>query len=174
MVIVMRQLALAILGALFLFAAVPALAGDPEQVGKFGSWMAMKFDEDGHLACYTLSEPARKEGNYTRRGNVYVLVTHRPAQSSIGVVSFTAGYDYKPESSVQIEIDGQSFTLYTQGNTAWAQDNDDHKIVEAMRVGKTLIVRGTSARGTDTVDTYSLLGFGKAYDAINTTCQVQG
>jgi Invasion associated locus B (IalB) protein len=169
----MRQLSMAIIGALLLLAAGPVQAGSPEQVGKFGSWMAMKFDEDGHLACYALSEPARKEGNYTRRGNVYVLVTHRPAQKSIGVVSFTAGYDYKPDSSVQVDIDGQGFTLYTQGNTAWAQDADDHKIVEAMRVGKTLIVRGTSSRGTDTVDTYSLLGFGKAYQAINDTCQVQ-
>lgn len=169
----MRLLSLAILGAWLLLAAAPTLAGDPEQVGKFASWMAMKFDEEGHLACYALSEPARKEGNYTRRGNVYVLVTHRPAQNSIGIVSFTAGYDYKPESSVQVDIDGQSFTLYTQGNTAWAQDADDLKIVEAMRIGKTMIVHGTSARGTETVDTYSLLGFGKAYDAINTTCQVQ-
>ena len=37
-----------------------------------------------------------------------------------------------------------------------------------------MIVHGTSARGTETVDTYSLLGFGKAYDAISTACQVQG
>jgi hypothetical protein len=169
----MRQLCLAIFGALVLLLSTAAVAQSPEQVGKFGSWMAMKFDENGHLACYTLSEPARKEGNYTRRGNVYVLVTHRPAQNSLGVVSFTAGYDYKPESSVLVDIDGQSFTLYTQGDTAWAQDSDDHKIVEAMKVGKTMIVRGTSARGTDTVDTYSLLGFGKALQAINETCQVQ-
>jgi hypothetical protein len=174
MVISMRQFSLAIFGVLLLLIAVPALAADPEQVGKFGSWMAMKFDEEGSLACYTLSEPARKEGNYTRRGNVYVLVTHRPAKHSLGVVSFTAGYEYMPDSSVLIDIDGQSFTLFTQGDTAWAQDADDSKIVEAMRLGKTMIVRGTSARGTDTVDTYSLLGFGKALQAINETCQVQG
>ena len=170
----MRKISLAILGALLLLIAAPANAGDPEQVGKFGSWMAMKFDEEGSLACYTLSEPARKEGNYTRRGNVYVLVTHRPAKRALGVVSFTAGYEYMPDSNVQIDIDGQSFTLFTQGDTAWAQDADDKKIVDAMTVGKTLIVRGTSSRGTETVDTYSLLGFGKALEAINQTCQVQG
>lgn len=169
----MRRISYAIIGALLLSIALPARAAEPEQVGKFGSWLAMKFDEEGSLACYTLSEPARKEGNYTRRGNVYVLVTHRPAKQAVGIVSFTAGYEYMPDSSVLVDIDGQGFTLFTQGDTAWAQDADDRKIVEAMRVGKMMTVRGTSARGTDTVDSYSLLGFGKALQAINETCQVQ-
>lgn len=166
----MRKLLLAITGAALLAMATPSQAAAPEQIGKSGSWSAMKFDENGSAACYILSEPSRKEGNYTRRGDVYVLITHRPAQNSFGVVSFTAGYDYKPDSSAEVEIDGQTFTLYTQGNTAWAQDSDDPRLVDAMRVGKTMILRGTSARGTDTVDTYSLTGFGKALETIDTTC----
>jgi hypothetical protein len=34
-------------------------------------------------------------------------------------------------------------------------------------------VRGTSARGTKTTDTYSLAGFGAAITAINTACGVK-
>jgi hypothetical protein len=166
----MRKLLFAMTGAALLAMAGTGFAQAPEQIGKSGSWSAMKFDENGSTACYILSEPSRKEGNYTRRGDVYVLITHRPAQNSFGIVSFTAGYDYKPNGSVEVEIDGQTFTLYTQGNTAWAQENDDARLVDAMKIGKTMIVRGTSTRGTDTVDTYSLTGFGKALETIDATC----
>jgi len=166
----MRKLLFAMTGAALLAMAGTSFAQSPEQIGKSGSWSAMKFDESGSAACYILSEPSRKEGNYTRRGDVYVLVTHRPAQNSFGIVSFTAGYDFKPNSSVEVEIDGQGFTLYTQGNTAWAQEDDDARLVAAMKTGKTMIVRGTSTRGTDTVDTYSLTGFGKALETIDATC----
>lgn len=152
-------------------AASSAAAAEPKQIGKFGFWTAMTFDEDGRTACYVLSEPTRKEGNYTRRGDVYALVTHRPAQNSFGIVSFTAGYDYKPDVMIKAEVDGTGFDLFTQGDTAWAQDGEDAKIVDAMVKGKTLVVSGESSRGTKTVDTYSLTGFGKALQAINKACE---
>jgi len=154
--------------------AQPALAQEPKQIGKFGSWTAMTFQEDGHTACYVMSEPTRKEGNYTRRGEVYLLITHRPAQKSTGVVSFTAGYDYKPDGTVKVDVDGTGFDLFTKDDTAWARDGDDAKIVNAMVTGKTLVLSGESARGTKTVDTYSLTGFGKALQAINKACEVGG
>jgi invasion protein IalB len=152
----------------------PASAQEPKQVGKFGAWTAMTFQEEGHTACYVMSEPTRKEGNYTRRGEVYLLVTHRPAQNMNGVVSFTAGYDFKPDGQVKVDIDGTGFDLFTKDDTAWARDGDDPKIVNAMVAGTTLVISGESSRGTKTVDTYSLTGFGKALQAINKACDVGG
>ena len=46
-------------------------------------------------------------------------------------------------------------------------------MIDAMRKGSSLTVRGTSARGTEITDTYSLLGFSKAYQAIGAACKVQ-
>jgi hypothetical protein len=43
--------------------------------------------------------------------------------------------------------------------------------VKAMRTGKSLIVVGTSSKGTETTDTYSLVGIGKAMDKINSACK---
>ena len=36
--------------------------------------------------------------------------------------------------------------------------------------GERMIVEGTSNRGTQTKDTYSLIGFARAYKAINAKC----
>lgn len=39
-----------------------------------------------------------------------------------------------------------------------------------MKRGERMIVTGTSAKGTDTKDTYSLAGFSSAYKAISAKC----
>jgi Invasion associated locus B (IalB) protein len=39
-----------------------------------------------------------------------------------------------------------------------------------LKAGKQMIVRGTSSRGTETTDTYSLSGFTAALAAIDKAC----
>ena len=57
---------------------------------------------------------------------------------------------------------------------AWTPDAAaDRELVDAMQRGKILVLRGTSSRGTDTVDTFSLIGFTKAYQEINKACGVK-
>ena len=90
----------------------------------------------------------------------------------IGEVGFTAGYTYKESSDAVVEIDGKKFTLFTHKDSAWASDaKSDKALVQAMMKGKRMIIRGTSVRGTKTVDTYSLIGFTRAYKAIGKACK---
>ena len=71
-------------------------------------------------------------------------------------------------------IDRQRFVLFTDRETAWSRDaKSDTALVKAMMRGRRMRVRGTSARGTVTTDTYSLLGFTKAYRAIGKACGVR-
>ncbi len=162
-----------VLSVVVAFAAATARAEDPKSIGTFADWEAVTFTEGGNLGCYMTSDPKRSAGNYKERGKVYTLVTHRPANSSLDVVTLIAGYTYKKDSEVALQIGDQTFTLFTDKNTAWARDEEtDHKLVAAMRDGNAMIVKGNSERGTLTTDTYSLKGFTKAYAAINTACGV--
>ena len=59
----------------------------------------------------------------------------------------------------------------TAAGKAWAvSDRVDRELVEGMKRGERMIVTGTSAKGTDTKDTYSLAGFSSAYKAISAKC----
>ena len=49
-------------------------------IGDFGDWTAFTDGSGKNKVCYIASEPKKETGNYKRRGNVYVLVTHRPAE----------------------------------------------------------------------------------------------
>lgn len=155
----------------FLFLPTIAHAGEQRLMAAYDAWEAYVFEENGHKVCYMASQPGNAEGNYTKRGDSFALITHRPADNTRNVFSYIAGYPYKAGSEVVLKIDEQEFKLFTQDETAWAPDSEtDTKIAEALKNGKSMVVTGTSTRGTNTKDTYSLKGSTKAYEKITKEC----
>ncbi len=150
-----------------------ALAQAPTLIGNYGDWAAYSFTEDGNKVCYMVSQPTKAQGNYTKRGDIFALITHRPAEKTKNVFSYITGYTYKDGSDVTVEANGERFTLFTQRDMAWTPDQDsDNRITDAIRKGSTMVVKGTSSRGTLTTDTFSLRGSGAAHDAISKACGV--
>ena len=161
------------LGVVFsvLFTVSIASASEPKKIGDYGDWSAYSFLENGKKVCYMVSSPKTDEGNYTRRGDIYTLVTHRPSENTRNVFSYIAGYPYKQDSEVTVKIDSRTFKLFTYEETAWAPDSStDNALANAIRKGSKMVVKGTSKRGTLTTDTYSLKGSGAAHDAISRAC----
>lgn len=157
-------------GLLFIHAS-SALAGEPRLLASHGDWDAYVFIENGNKVCYMASKPTKDEGKYTRRGDIYALVTHRPAEGTKNVFSYITGYTYKRGSDATLEIDGKKIKLFTQDDTAWAPDSEtDKNISGAIQAGSRMVVRGTSSRGTLTKDTFSLRGSSKAYERISKEC----
>ena len=164
-----RLLAMAM--AMSVSAATTVSAAD-KPLGTFKDWSAMSFTEDDHTVCMMWSQPEKAEGKYKKRGEIFVFVTHRPRDREMNKVSFETGYTFKDKSEVRVTIDGRAYTLYTDGSTAWSQDTkDDARMVKAMRAGNKMVMEGTSSRGTNTRDTYSLSGFTAAHNAINKACK---
>jgi len=151
--------------------AAPALAQGTERLGDFQDWSAFRFEESGQPVCYMASQPTKAEGNYSKRGDIYVIITHRPGDGTYDEVSVVAGYSYQKDSTVEMKIGDVKKTLFTQDDAAWAADKEtDRELVDAMIRGHSMVVKGTSSRGTATTDSYSLLGFTKAHQAIDKAC----
>lgn len=163
---------LAFLSAFVAQTASAAAPKGPQLIGEYRDWVAYYADDSQGRVCYIASTPKRDEGKYTKRGDIYVVVTHRPAEQSFDVVNFVAGYNYKPGAKVQVKIGTQTINdIFTEGDKAWAvNERADKELVDAMKKGQRMIVRGVSSRGTETKDTYSLSGFMSAYRAINAKC----
>lgn len=145
----------------------------PTELGEYGDWTAYSYKDGKNIVCYMASTPKKDEGKYQKRGDIYAIVTHRPADKSYNVVNFVAGYNYKQGSKVVVKIGTTTFnSLFTNVDSAWAPDvQTDKKLVEAMKRGQKMIVEGVSYRGTKTKDTYSLRGFTGAYRAISAKCK---
>lgn len=149
-----------------------AVAAAPQVLGEYGDWMAYYYRDGSGPVCYMASTPKKDEGKYSKRGDIYVVVTHRPNEKSYNVVNINAGYTYQAASETVLKIGAQTFKMFTNGDKAWAfNEKDDKAIVEAMKRGSRMIVDGTSSKGTKTKDTYSLNGFSSAYKAISSKCK---
>ena len=70
-----------------------------------------------------------------------------------------------------MDISGSKFELFTEGEWAWpATTDDDTKIITAMKRGADAKLTGRSGRGTQTEDTFSLLGFTAAVEDAAKRC----
>jgi hypothetical protein len=157
-----------------LLASTVALAQTPKSLGKYGAWHAYKKGE----VCYMVSLAKKSEGKYTKRGNVYAVVTHRPKIKSKNVLSLHAGYPFGKGDEVKVTVKSRKgnkvVNLFTEGEVAWCADaKTDNMMAEQLtKIGSEMLVEGKSSRGTKTKDTYSLAGSLKAYNAICKACGV--
>jgi hypothetical protein len=162
--------------ALTLLVALSGVAhaeGEPQQIGAFDDWLAYSYDAADSKVCYVSSTPKASEPKNAKRDPAFFLVTHMPGRKPPvkGEVSTIIGYPFKEGQIVKLTIDEQSYEMFSKGDTAWVDTGTDKKIVAAMKAGKSLKVEGTSWRGTQTVDNYSLSGISAALAAIDKACK---
>lgn len=158
--------------SLTLIMPLTAMANNAVQISEHGKWTAYYFIENGQKVCYMTSTPITDAGDYTKRGEIAAFITHWPSKASKDVFSYVAGYTYKSGSDVNISVAGKKYSLFTQGEMAWATDEaTDKRLISSIKKGSKMIVKGTSSRGTATTDTYSLDGSTAAYNAITQACK---
>ncbi|MDO7556458.1 MAG: invasion associated locus B family protein [Loktanella sp.] len=136
------------------------------------------FVEDNPKECWATSAPKQsvntKDGQtvQVRRGEVLLFVFYRPGASVQGQVAFTGGYPFASGSTATMEVGGTTFQLFTEGEWAWpATPEDDTKIVAAMKRGSDTTLTARSGRGTQTADTFSLLGFTAGVEEAENRCK---
>ena len=135
------------------------------------------FVEDDPKECWGVSAPRdtvnTRDGRTVsvQRGDILLFVTFRPGSGAAGEVSFTGGYPFAGGSTVTVEVGGSSFELFTEGEWAWpASPDDDAKLVTALKRGSEASFSARSSRGTNTKDTFSLMGFTAAMEEAEKRC----
>lgn len=148
-------------------------AASPQVLGEYGNWTAYHYRDGRGSVCYMMSKPVKDEGKYSKRGDIYAVVTHRPSDKTFDVVNFDSGYTFKNGAPYSVKIGHNTVTsFFTEGQKAWTLDEKtDKQMVALMKAGERMIVNGVSYKGTKTKDTYSLKGFTGAYKAISAKCK---
>ena len=157
-------------------AAPAAAAGDaqPTLLGQYGDWGAYTASPGGNKVCFALAKPktTKTEPEGRKRDPSYVFVSTRPAEKVKNEVSVIIGYPFKTNSDATAEIGTTKFAMYTKDDGAWIKNAaEETRMVDAMRKGADLTVKGTSGRGTQSTDQYSLKGLAQALDKIEQECK---
>ena len=157
-------------GAFFL-SMTSSQAQKIEVIGEHKDWASYSYSENGHKVCFITSVPKKAMGKYKKRGDIYLIVSHRTGEKRWDEVNIQTGYAYKKGSEATLSVGKNQYKFFTTGDSAWAYNPDvDKKVISSMVKGSNLVVSGVSARGTKTKDTYSLSGFSAAYRSINQAC----
>jgi len=146
----------------------------PTLLGQFGDWGAYTASPNGKKICFAIAKPSSSETKPPNRprNQPYMFITTRPADKVTNEVSISVGYPFKAESEATATVGSTTFELYTQGDGAWIKNvAEEAHMVEAMRQGDTVVVKGESGKGTATIDTYSLKGVPEALDRVAQECQ---
>ncbi len=152
--------------------AAPALAqGQAEQLGTFNSWTAWRSSDANGVICYISARPDTSESQGRRRGPISFLIIHRKGLGTKNEVQTLIGYTFAKDGRHTAAVDGKAYPMLAEAEAAWlASAADEPDFVTAMKKGTTLVVKGTSDRGTPTTDTYSLRGVTAAMTEIDRAC----
>jgi hypothetical protein len=143
-------------------------------LGQYGDWGAYSATPGGKKICFALAKPANGQTVPPGRSRdpAYLFVSSRPAEKVSNEVSVVIGYPFKPSTDATAEIGSASFAMYTQNDGAWIKNAaEEARMVEAMRKGSDVVIKGESGRGTKTTDTYSLKGLSQALDRTAQECR---
>jgi hypothetical protein len=143
-------------------------------LGTFGDWGAYTAAPNGKKICFALAKPhtTKSDKPVKERGDPYLFVSTRPAEKVKEEVSVIIGYPFKADSEASVEVGQASFTMYTQNDGAWIKNAaDEPRMIDTMRKGADLLVKGESGRGTKTTDTYALKGLDQALARVAQECK---
>jgi hypothetical protein len=155
-------------------AAAVAGPAEPTLIGQFGTWGAYSATPNGKKVCFALAKPSSSKTNPPNRPRdpAYAFVSTRPAEKVVNEVSVMIGYTLKPGSESTLEVGGAAYAMYSQGDGLWIKNAaEEERMVDAMRKAADVTVKGVSAKGTETTDTFSLKGLAQALDRLAQDCK---
>jgi invasion protein IalB len=172
----LRSVSLAVLmaGVAWPTLATAQGAAQPQLLATYGDWGAYTGSSGGRKVCFALAKPTSAETDPPGRSRdpAYLFVSTRPAENIRNEVSVIVGYPLKTNSEATVEIGSDKYAMYTQNDGAWIKNAaEETRMVDAMRKGADLVVKGVSTRGTQSTDRYSLKGLGQALDKVGQECK---
>jgi invasion protein IalB len=146
----------------------------PTLLGQYGDWGAYWAPSGANKVCFVLAKPAASQTTPPNRPRnpIYFFVASRPAENVRNEVSVMIGYPFKSGADATVEVGAAKFAMNTQSDGAWIKNvAEEARLIEIMRKGADLTVTGTSTKGTQSVDHYSLKGLGQALDRTSQECK---
>ncbi len=135
----------------------------------FFDWTFYREDREDGFICYLLSTPLNSSYYEGRKGEPFFLVTN--VKNSADEIVTSSGYSYKNSVDIQLSFGDKKYYLFPYSGLAWTFDaNDDLDVIKEMQQNAKMVVSGVARNNQNTHDTYSLIGFAKAYQKLKEVC----
>ena len=159
---------------IILFSAIFNLANAEENlksIGKFKDWESFVLSQNGNKICFAQSIPVVRAPKKLKREPSRLFVSFRPAENIKNELSVTNGYEFKLKAPVEAKSGKKTYDLFSKGRFAWVvEKKDEQKLISTMKKASRLMIIGSTEKGDQTTDHYSMMGFTKAYNTAKKSC----
>lgn len=152
-------------------AALVPRTTQPALLGQYDNWGAYWAAPEGRKICFVAARPNGTQSNRGRKP-AYLFIASRPSEKVKDEVSIIASSPFKANVDATAAIGGKSYIMVTSADGAWVKNaTDETRLIEAMRKGGDLTLKGTTDRGLQNTDVYSMRGLAQALDRIARECK---
>lgn len=149
----------------------PALAQKAEFVQRFKDWSVYTYGSGAKRLCFAVSQPKDIEPKNVRADDIYLYVSSWPGDGVRNEFSFKAAAPLGQGSTLTAIVGPDVFELFADGDRAFVENVvQEARLINAMRRGAKLVVRGTTAEGRPTSAVFSLSGITAALNFVRQTC----
>src|SRR5262249_50097474 len=138
---------------------------------QYDNWGAYWAAPDGRKICFVAAQPNGAQSNRGRK-TACLFISSRPHEKVKEEISIVASSPYRTHSDATAAAGGKTFMMVTSADGAWMKNTgDESKLIESMRKGGDLVLKGTTDRGLQSTDIYSMKGLAQALDRMARECK---
>lgn len=155
-------------------ATAPAAAGQGQAIllETAGKWQAFSSQQGRAKVCYALSKAESRLPANLKDVEGLLFVATRPTEGVRNEISFVLNFDLKEDVEHQAIIGTERFALVAKGQNMWLKNPaEEPRMLDSLRKGSALEIKGTSKRGNPTADKYSLAGMNQAVKRAEDACK---
>ena len=155
-------------------AATPAGSGQAQALllETSGKWQAFSSQQGRTKVCYALSKAESRVPVNLKEVEGLLFVSSRPTEGVRNEISLVMNFDLKEDVEHQAIIGSERFAMVAKGQNMWLKNPaEEPRMLDALRKGAGLEVKGTSKRGNPTADKYSLSGMNQAVKRAEDACK---
>lgn len=137
-----------------------------------GKWQAFSSQQGRSKVCYALSKAETRVPVNLKDVEGLLFVSSRPGEGVRNEISFVMNFDLKEGVEHQAIIGNERFALVAKGQNMWLKNPaEEPRMLDALRRGAGLEIKGTSKRGNPTSDKYSLAGISQIVKRAEDACK---
>ena len=150
---------------------VSSVTAEPSLMAKHQDWSVFTDRIKGEEVCYAATRAKDKAPRSVEHGEVWFYVSNWRSGRARSQPSLSVGYGLRADLPSKARVGTRTWDLFNDGREAFAKDNDDAKLVGAIKRGLELRVEAISDRNTATAYHFSLRGSGNAIEKAEQACR---
>jgi len=137
-----------------------------------GKWQAFSSQQGRSKVCYALSKAETRIPANLKDVEGLLFVSSRPGEGVRNEISFVMNFDLKEGVEHQAIVGNERFALVAKGQNMWLKNPaEEPRMLDSLRRGSGLEIKGTSKRGNPTSDKYSLAGISQIVKRAEEACK---